>query len=350
MNTAQKIPVAPRPPVPAPRRRSLVTVALVTALIGALVGALLVSIARNRGLSAVTDADSGLFRSPHIIFRSLLPGPDQGRIAYAPASAPTADRKLAGPRCVRVAAAAASAICLRTGNNPVQPYEAVRLDSGLRELSDEPLSGVPSRARVAPDGRHFATTVFVNGHNYISLGFSTETIVYDANGRTVGNLEDFTFTVNGRADRSVDRNVWGVTFTTDSRLFFVTVAAAGRTYLARGDLEARTLTALQENAECPSLSPDQRTVVYKKRISPTADQAWRFHALDLTTGRERALGETRSIDDQVAWLDNQHIVYAAPKVADGRTGADIWTAPLDGGAPRLLIADADSPTVVGDRP
>ncbi|RKF22850.1 hypothetical protein D7I43_31080 [Micromonospora globbae] len=335
-------------PVSSPRR-SLLTLVIATALVGAAVGALLLSIARGGGATAASDVDADLFRSPHIVFRSLAPGADHGRIGYVAAGAPDAPRKLAGPRCVRVAAAGEKAVCLRTGNNPVQPYEVVRLDRGLREVNDEPLSGVPSRARVAPDGRHFATTVFVNGHNYISLGFSTETIVYDADGRTIGNLEDFTFTVNGRIDNSVDRNVWGVTFTADSRLFFATVAASGRTYLARGDLDARTLTALQDNAECPSLSPDERTIIYKKRVSPTADQAWRFHALDLTTGRERPLAETRSIDDQVAWLDDEHILYAVPNVAGGRTSADIWTVPLDGGPPRLLIPDADSPTVVGSR-
>jgi hypothetical protein len=206
---------------------------------------------------------------------------------------------------------------------------------------------VPSRARVAPDGRHFATTVFVSGHNYISLGFSTETVIYRADGRPIGNVEKFTFRINGREDTSVDRNVWGVTFAADSRLFFATVAASGRTYLVRGDLHARTLTALRENAECPSLSPDERTVVYKRRVGSTADQAWRFHALNLQTGQERPLGEHRSVDDQVAWLNNSEVLYAVPTVTDGRTTADIWAAPINGGAPRLLIRNADSPTVVG---
>jgi hypothetical protein len=263
------------------------------------------------------------------------------------AADPAGKRTLAAARCLRVAAAADGAVCLRNGRTPTQPYEVVALDDRLSETADEALSGVPSRARVSPDGRRFATTVFVSGHNYISLGFSTETIVYERDGTPVGNLEDFAFLINGEKDRSVDRNVWGVTFAADSNTFFATVAASGRTYLAQGDVAARTLTALKDNAECPSLSPDGRTIVYKKRVNAAADRAWRFHAFDLETGEETPLGERRSIDDQVAWLDARRILYAGPSREGGKASADIWVAPVDGGRPRLLIENADSPTVIG---
>lgn len=319
------------------------TRALAILLVGVAVGAVVMAILGRTGGSAAGSVDSGLFESGHVVFRTLASGADKGRIAYVEARRPGGARKLAEPRCLRVAAAGKGAVCLRNGSTPAQPYEVAELDERLNEVGDEALNGVPSRARVAPDGRHFATTVFVSGHNYISLGFSTETVVYERDGKQVGNLERFTFLINGKKDDSVDRNVWGVTFTEDSRTFFATVAASGRTYLARGDVRTRTLTALKENAECPSLSPDQRTVVYKKRVNPTADRAWRFHALNLETGEERPLGEKRSVDDQVAWLDNKHVMYAVPR----RSTADIWVAPIDGGAPRRIIRDADSPTLVG---
>ncbi|GII60421.1 TolB-like translocation protein; signal peptide [Sphaerisporangium krabiense] len=328
--------------------RSRITLALAALLVGVAVTTVLTSVLGGRTPSAAGEVDTGLFGSEHVVFRSLRPGADHGRIGYAAVTGgvPGASR-LAGPRCLRVAAAAGQAICLRAGRVPTQPYEVVRLDGRLREAGDEPLNGVPSRGRVAPDGRRFATTVFVSGHDYISLGFSTETVIYQSDGEPVADLEDFTFMINGTRDESADRNVWGVTFAADSTTFFATVAASGRTYLARGDLAARTLTALQDNAECPSLSPDQTKVVYKKRVNDTSEDAWRFSWLDLRTGRESPLGEKRSVDDQVAWLDAGHVMYAVPKVADGRTAADIWVAPLDGGPPRKFIPDADSPTLVG---
>lgn len=327
--------------------RSRVTLTLAVLLVCVAVGTVLAAVLGRDDASLAGEAGPGLFKSEHIVFRTLKQGPDQGRIAYAAPGA-VGNRVVAGPRCLRVAAEAGRALCLREGGVPGRPYEVARLDDRLRETADEPLSGVPSRARVAPDGRHFATTVFVTGHNYISLGFSTETMVYDAKtGRAIANLEHFTFLLNGTKNDSRDRNVWGVTFANDSNVFFATVATSGHTYLTRGDLSRHTLTALRENAECPSLSPDQTRIVYKKRVNETSEDAWRFYAFDLRTGREWPLGENRSVDDQVAWLDDDRVMYAAPKSAGGHTVADIWAAPVDGGAPRLLIPDADSPTLVG---
>ncbi|TYC21422.1 hypothetical protein FXF52_26170 [Micromonospora sp. MP36] len=333
-------------PTPPHRSRSRATMAVAVLLVGVAVGAVAVSILDRRGESGAGAATADLFATEHIVFRSLQSGPDHGRIAYVEPHDPTSTRRLADPRCIRVAAAAHRAVCLRPGATPLQPYEVVELDQKLNPTGDHALNGVPSRARVAPDGRHFATTTFVSGHNYISLGFSTETLIYRVGGEVVANLEKFSFLINGEQDESVDRNIWGVTFSADSNTFFATVASRGRTYLTRGDLTKHTLTALRDNAECPSLSPDGRRIVYKKRVDPVADRAWRFHSFDLATGTETPLGETRSVDDQVAWLDSEHIMYAVPKAGEGGA-ADIWSAPLDGGEPKLLIPDADSPTLVG---
>jgi hypothetical protein len=87
--------------------------------------------------------------------------------------------------------------------------------------------------------------------------------------------------------------------------------------------------------ECPSLSPDETRIAYKKRRGNT----WRLHVLDLASGRETALAETRSVDDQVEWLDDERIMY-------GLAG-DVWVVPADdGGRPRVYIPDAVSPAVV----
>jgi hypothetical protein len=301
----------------------------------------------HRGRSAATAVTKNLFSSPHIIFRSLDPGADYQRIAYLPVGQPRAHRRVASQRCLRVAAAARQAVCLRASLNPTKPYDVVSLNDRLEPVGDQSLGGIPSRARVSSDGGRWATTVFVSGHSYTSISFSTETILHDRDGKTSRNLENYAFILRGARDNAADRNVWGVTFAGDPAKFFATVATGGLTYLARGDVHAQTLTAIRENAECPSLSPDGRTIVYKKLVDPSVPGVWRFYALDIASGRETVLGERRSVDDQVAWLDNQHIMYAIQGVKAAHPSADIWVAPIDGGRPRLLIHNADSPTVIG---
>ena len=76
------------------------------------------------------------------------------------------------------------------------------------------VGGVPSRARVSPDGRYGATTVFVTGHSYASTGaFSTETLIIDlATGQSLGNLEEWKVEKDGQTIDAPDVNFWGVTF------------------------------------------------------------------------------------------------------------------------------------------
>lgn len=315
-------------------------------LVGVAVGAVLFS-ALGRGKSAAAAVDKDLFDSPHVIFRSLHAGPDYQHIAYVPVSAPGSRPRVASQRCLRVAAAARGAVCLQASLNPAKPYDVASLDDRLGKVDDDALSGIPSRARISSDGRRWATTVFVAGHSYTSIAFSTETVLHDKDDDSARNLETYAFMLDGARDDAADRNVWGVTFATDPNTFYATVATAGKTYLVRGDVHARTLTAMRENAECPSLASNQRTIVYKKRVSPSVQGVWRFYALDLASGRETRLGERRSVDDQAAWLDDEHVMYAIRGVHGHRPSADVWVAPIDGGRPRLLIHDADSPTVVG---
>lgn len=330
-----------------PTGRTRLWSGLSTLLVVAIAGSLVYALSRGSDSEATPLPEGNKFLAANtIVFRAL--GSDKGKIARVPLSDPSATRQLSGTSCLRVAASASTAVCLRMGRNPVQPYEAVVLDDDLKQVEDQVLNGVPSRARVAQDGSAFATTVFVNGHNYISLGFSTETIVYKtADANSTLNLENFEFFLNGDKNENVDRNVWGVTFSgADANRFYATVATGGRTYVVRGDIRSKKLTAIQENAECPSISPDGLRLVYKKRINPAAEQAWRFHVLELATGEERILGETRSVDDQVAWLDNSHVLYGVQRVSEGNSGADVWSAPVDGGEPVLVIRDADSPSVM----
>jgi hypothetical protein len=67
----------------------------------------------------------------------------------------------------------------------------------------------------------------------------------------------------------------------------------------------------------------------------------------LTTGTVTETAETKNIDDQAEWLDNQTVMYGMVRPGEGTASSDIWAVPADGtGAPRLLVSDAWSPAVV----
>jgi Tol biopolymer transport system component len=137
---------------------------------------------------------------------------------------------------------------------------------------------------------------------------------------------------------AVDMNFWGVTFARDSDRVYATLATGGRTYLLEGSVSERALRVLHENVECPSLSPDGARIAYKRRTA-SQTRPWRLTVLDLATMRETPLAETRSVDDQVEWLDDAHVLYGIDRA--------IMIARADGtGRPRRYVAEAGSPAVV----
>jgi hypothetical protein len=199
---------------------------------------------------------------------------------------------------------------------------------------------------MSADSSLVATTTFVGGHSYAQASFSTETIVR-RNGKNLGNIESWKSTVDGRPLRSVDRNFWGVTFAEDGDTFYATAASGSTTWLMRGSLKSKSMVSLRADAECPSLSPDQTKVAYKKRLDDKARGVWRLAVLDLRTGQETLLAESRSVDDQVEWLDNTRVLYAVSRPGSEATTSDVWQVPSDGtGTPTVFIPEASSPAVV----
>ena len=276
-----------------------------------------------------------------IVFRTLDRAEPQnyGHIAWAPLEAPQSARTVAGVGCERVHFAAGRGICLTRSGNLGTGLKARLLGPDLRPRAEVELRGAPSRARISPDGRYASVTAFVTGHSYADKGaFSTQTSLLDVRrARVIADLEDFEITRGGEKFESIDFNFWGVTFSADGERFYATLASRGKTYLIEGDIEKRTARTLRENVECPSLSPDETRVVYKKLMSEPG--IWRYHVLDLATGRDTPLAETRPIDDQAEWLDDEHVLY--------RTGEETWVVPADGsGQARRYMAAADSPAVV----
>jgi hypothetical protein len=247
----------------------------------------------------------------------LYISPEDGRVHQA-----IDDKVVTGPTCQRTHAAAGTLICLRPTAVP-GGHEVAVFDRANTERKVIPVWGMPSRARVSGSGRLVAWTVFRTGDSYQPTGmFSTTAGAYDLHTDAhYGTLEDFTSIVDGREHTAADRNFWGITFAGDDRTFYATMASGGRTWLMRGDLEARRMESLRQNVECPSLSPDGTRIAYKFR----AGGNWRLHVLDLASGKDIPLAEPENVDDQASWLDGNTISYARPV----------------GGAPMIFAVPAD---------
>jgi WD40-like Beta Propeller Repeat len=288
--------------------------------------------------AGVVDAGPG----DRLLFRSTATD-SYGHVATVERDAPAGPRTVSGVSCDRVYAAAGAAICLRP-DGPLATYQLAVLDRRLRDGETYPLVGVPNRARVSPSGRMMAWTVFVTGDSYNGGRFSTRVGMLDATtGQTVDTLESFAITRDGRPYRSVDVNFWGVTFV-DDRHFYATMSTAGRRYLVSGDVAAQTVRTLASNVECPSLSPDRTRLVFKQARGGDPAKGWRLTALDLATMTRTPLAETRNVDDQAAWLDNDTVMYA---VRRGARSSDVWSVPANGnGAPAVLVPDAESPAAL----
>jgi hypothetical protein len=318
--------------------------ALVAACVVVAIGAVVV--AAGGGTTASTDARDALLTArskgrPQLVYRNLdRTNPRTfGQIAVAPLRS-NAPRTLLPLKCERVYFGAGSGICLARGTAFASGYRARIFDADLSVRGQVEVSGVPSRARVSPDGALGSVTLFVTGHSYADLtGFSTTTTLIDLKrGRKIAQLEDFTVTREGRRITAPDVNFWGVTFAKDHDRFYATLATGGKIYLVEGSVAGRTMKTVHEDVECPSLSPDETRIAYKKRVGAGKNR-WQLHVLELATMRETPLAETRSVDDQVEWLDDEHVLYGLDE--------QVWTMPADGsGRPAPYAPRGDSPTVV----
>jgi hypothetical protein len=291
---------------------------------------------RAAARSAVPPANSDM-----VVFRSLDRSggaKTYGRLAWAPL-ADLAYPTVTPLHCDRVYFGAGRGMCLTRSDGFPAGYQAIVLDQSLKVVHKVKLGGVPSRTRISPSGNWAATTTFVSGHSYAVPGtFSTETLIIDLrSGRSLGNLEKFAISRDGKRLDKPDINIWGVTFAKDDDTFYATLATGGHTYLWKGSISRRSGTVVHENVECPSLSPDGTRIAYKKLVGKPA--VWHFTVLDLATGKETPLVESRPLDDQIEWLDDGHVLYGS--------GEEVWTMPADGtGTPSRYLAAANSPAVV----
>ncbi|WP_370947094.1 TolB family protein [Amycolatopsis sp. cg5] len=322
--------------------RTRIWIAIAGVLALAVTAAVYIGLTGSRGQAAtatgVVTLDSG-----RLVFRSTADG-EAGRVATVATSDPGGARSVSALSCARVYAASGTGICLRAEGG-LSTYQLVVLDKQLSVTKEIPLVGLPNRARVSADGKRFGWTVFVTGDSYNGGRFSTRAGIMDITTDLLeGTLEDFTVTVDGKPYQAADLNFWGVTFTSQQNRFYATMSTGAHRYLVEGDLATRTIRTLRDNVECPSLSPDEKRVAYKSAIDGDPAKGWRVSVLDLATGTITPLAETRSVDDQPAWLDAATIGYAIPR---GGGHSDVWAVPSDGtGAPLLLIPEAESPSAL----
>ena len=325
--------------MPSRRRRVVFAVLLAACTLGALAAVLASVQAGDSAQSAAAGARDALPAARDAARPMVVYGAKGGQVAVAPLADP-GRRTLTPLRCDRVHFAAGTGLCLARGGGFAAGYRARVFGPDLRVRHEVDVAGVPSRARVSPDGRYGSVTLFVTGHSYAAAGsFSTETTLIDLRrGERIANLEEFTVTREGRQVTAEDVNFWGVTFARDSDRFYATMATGGKTYLIEGSVSARAARTLHENVECPSLSPDGTRLAYKRRTD-SDERPWRLTVLDLATLRETPLAELRSVDDQAEWLDDEHVLYGIDD--------EIEVVRADGGGrPGRFAAGAGSPAVV----
>lgn len=332
-----------------PRARILAFVVVVVVAVGLSVGYLLTASkdrpdAAARPSPATSSSGGAVVGTDYIAFRRTLVDAAYGTVGTVPIDDPGAAPTSTALSCERIHVSRHGGICLEVDRSAVTSARVLLLwpDLTVRHVLQTP--GVPSRARVSADGRWAATTTFVYGHSYSSAGFSTQTEIYDmATGTSLGSLEKFDISYRGKSYRAADVNVWGVTFAPGGSSFFATVMTGGDKHLAQGDIVNRTLTMLDVPAECPSLSPNGKLLAYKRSTGPIT---WEVRVRTLADGSEVVVNESRSIDDQIEWLDDQHVVFGLPR-PEGGAASDVWVGPADGvGKAELLVSGAWSPAVV----
>jgi hypothetical protein len=297
----------------------------------------------TRQLEPVIDAHTTI-PPPFVMFRALAPHQAHGRIAMMSLASSEPVRHITSLSCARLHYAGSAGLCFVEESDGARvKHAAYTFDRAFARGQRIELTGVPIRARVAPDGRHGAITVYGEEESPAGERLASESFLLDmASGRVVADLREFSISNPRHAPIEGPMDISGVAFLADSNQFFVTLSTASTRYLMTGSIHARRLDVVTTGVANEAVSPDGRRLVVKRRVGDRG--YWQLVVLDIQTRTELALNQgSRSVDDQVEWLDADRVVYH--DVTD--TGTGIWTLPADGkGSPSLLIPDAFSPAVV----
>ena len=279
---------------------------------------------------------------PYLMVQSTKSDESYGKVLLVPFGAPAGPAYETDLSCDRSTFTGSRGVCLVTeGQTSSTPYAYV-FNERFERIHKIPLAGVPSRVRVSPNGRFAAVSVSEHTHDNPLVDFIARTIIVDTNTGTSTDLRDFRYTQDGRLSSVGNLGIWGVTFAADSNRFFATLEMEKTNYLVEGDVAKRSVHVLRAGIECPSLSPDNTRIVYKRRV--VVDDDARLRLYDFQKGTDVAIEtEKRSIVDQVDWLDDERVMYHLT----GAQGADVWSVRVDGTeAPKILRTYAYSPAVV----
>jgi len=297
--------------------------------------------------TTVQPAAAGFAPEPgEVLVVNRVPGDDYGRLAIRHADG---TRTLLERRCLRVHIANEHGVCLSQDDSVVPAYTTTFFPSvNPGESLKSYASALPSRARISPSGRFSSVTAFATGTSYVDIGEETTTFVTIDEIASKSRLRSTAQMDITSTDERYDNfaaQYWGITFVDDDE-FYVTGYFGTAPEIMRGSLETMTMEPTGWIGSCPSISPDGKTLVFKEQRQ---DGGFDLVAVDVATQEKRPLGETRSVDDQVEWLDNDTILYALHP--DGGDNAvqpefDIWMLDIaPGSEPVLFLPNADSPAV-----
>ena len=298
---------------------------------------------------AVASRVDQLRGTPHVLYLSRRTD-SFDQVGIAPVANTSEAILLTAPSCERSYFGPKSGLCLVINRESISPKaHAVFVDRALRPTRQLPLDGLPIRARVSPDNRWAAATVFVTGENY-SGDFTTRTSLFNLeDGSVIDSLETFTTERDGKTFKEVDFNFWGVTFFPSGDRFLATLGTGGKRFLVEGDITRRHMKVIQDDVECPSLSPDGTRIAFKR--ASKVKGAWRLWVMQLQSGEAWPVtDEDRYIDDQAEWLDDQHVLYGL-LYGEGipENALSIWVSDVSresGFDAKIFVRAASSPSVV----
>jgi hypothetical protein len=280
---------------------------------------------------------------PFVMFRTLAPHRAHGRVAMVPLGVRHDARYVAPLSCARVQYASGTGLCMVEEPQPAGVKNVVyTFDRNFVRGGRIELTGIPIRARISPDGRLAAVSVYAEEESPAGERLASETILIDvASGRVLADLREFAVDNASHPPIEGPVDIVSVTFQPDSDGFYATLSAGATRYLVRGSVERRRLEVQRLGLANEALSADGKRLLAKKQVG--ARGFWQLVVVDLATGAERPLRQgPRSVDDQVEWLDDAHAIYH--EIVSEGTG--LWMLSADGVTePKLLISQGFSPSV-----
>jgi len=293
-------------------------------------------------VASITQRDASELEPPFVMFTTLSPKAAHGRVAIVSQRETDSVRHVTSLSCTRLHYAGGRGLCLTEEPRGRDiAHVAYTFDNQFVRRHRIQLTGVPIRARVAPTGTLGTITVYAEKELPNGERLATETIVVDmATGRLVANLATFDIR-DADALPLGPRDFSSTALAGDADTFFATLITPVEHFVVVGSMAKRQLTVLKRGLAAEALSPDGRHLAAKKRMGERG--FWQLMIVDTATGLERPLNHgSRSVDDQVEWFDNEHVIYH--DATD--EGTAIWVLSIDGASrPRLLIPDAFSPAV-----